>query len=143
MSREVFDFQSAKGVRIKTGVAIGGRYDLATALLVVRKMETSASRQAVFNEIKGKNRLFRLVDEFYSKLGSRMLQPLVLFLYVLKSVTSLGSTDKQSSCAIAVVNFGNEEKAIARVAALVPDMPVRRSRLSGAICSWLARLVPF
>ena len=125
-------------------------------LLSRPQMETSASRQAVFNEIKGKNRLFRLVDEFYSKLGSRMLQPLVLFLYVLKSVTSLGSTDKQSSCAIAVVNFGNEEKAIARVAALVPDMPVRRFSLKrsnlfaagqiGAIlklCATLPRLWSF
>jgi hypothetical protein len=38
------------------------RYDLAAALRIVRQMETSAGRGAVFEEIKRKNPLYRLVD---------------------------------------------------------------------------------
>jgi hypothetical protein len=56
----------------------GGRYDLATALRIVRRMETSAGRGAVFEEIKAKNPLYRLVDGAYSLAGALALQPLVL-----------------------------------------------------------------
>jgi hypothetical protein len=104
----------------------GDRYDLATALRIVRRMETSAGRGAVFEEIKKKNPLYRLVDTFYSNAG--IVQPLLLFAYMLKCVVSLGPFNDDGAEAVAVSNFDNERHTVERVAALVPD--VRLLRLS-------------
>jgi hypothetical protein len=103
------------------------RYDLATALRIVRQMETSAGRGAVFEEIKNKNPLYRLVDTFYSNAGGT-IQSLLLFAYMLKCVVSLGPFDDDGAEAVAISNFDNERHTVERVAALVPD--VRLLRLS-------------
>lgn len=105
------------------------RYDLAAALSIVRQMETSASRGAVFEEIKSKNRLYRLVDWLYSraghlKAGSRILQPLLLLAYMMKCVITLGPFGQQDAKLIAISNFANEHHTIRRVAALIPDVPL-------------------
>jgi hypothetical protein len=105
-----------------------GRYDLAIALRIVRRMETSAGRGAVFEEIKKKNPLYRLVDTLYSKAGAGLVQPLLLFAYMLKCVVSLGPFDDEGAEAVAVSNFDNERHTVERVAALVPE--VRLLRLS-------------
>ena len=109
--------------------AAGNRYDLATALRIVRSMETSATRGAVFAEIKQKNPLYRLVDTLYSKAGAGTLQPLVLFAYMLKSVLSLGPFDADDAEAVSISNFDNERHSVDRVAALVPDAHLQRLSL--------------
>jgi hypothetical protein len=103
------------------------RYDLAIALRIVRRMETSAGRGAVFAEIKNKNPLYRLVDTLYARAGAG-LQPLLLFAYMLKCVVSIGPFDDDGAEAVAISNFDNERHTVERVAALVPD--VRLLRLS-------------
>jgi hypothetical protein len=121
--RETFDVGSA--------VEVGrDRYDLATALRIVRRMETSATRGAVFAEIKNKNPLYRLVDTVYSKAGARTLQPLLMFAYMLKCVLSLGPFDDDDVDAVSVSNFGNEEHAIDRMEALAPDTRLLRLSLT-------------
>src|SRR5690349_10244141 len=102
------------------------RYDLATALRVVRQMETSAGRGAVFDEIKAKNRLYRLVDEFYSQAGKTIGQPLLLFAYMLKCVLSVGPFRDENAVAVSISNFDNEHRTIARIAALLPEVPLQR-----------------
>ena len=106
------------------------RYDLATAIAVVREMETSIGRANVFEEIKKKNTLYRLVDTIYAKSGARFFQPLFLFLYMVKCVVSLGPSRVDDAEALAISNFDNEHKTIDRVAALAPD--VRLVRLTVA-----------
>lgn len=104
--------------------AAPNQYDLATALLIVRRMETSAGRAAVFTEITNKNRLYRLIDKLYAMAGARLLQPLVLFAYMLKCVLSVGSSDVETDDAeaVAISNFPNEHHTVERVAALVPEV---------------------
>ena len=102
--------------------ACAPRYDLATALRIVRRMENSAGRGAVFDEIKRKNPLYRLVDALYSRAGSGLLQPLLLFAYMLKCVVSLGPFDEEEAEAVAITHFANERHTVERVAALVPDL---------------------
>lgn len=109
--------------------AAGNRYDLATALRIVRGMETSATRGAVFAEIKQKNPLYRVVDTLYSKAGAGTLQPLVLFVYMLKGVLSLGPFDADDAEAVSISNFDNERHSVDRVAALVPDAHLERLSL--------------
>ena len=104
------------------------RYDLAIALRIVRRMETSAGRGAVFEEIKNKNPLYRLVDTLYSHAGAGIVQPLLLFVYMLKCVVSIGPFDDDGAEAVSISNFDNERHTVDRVAALVPD--VRLLRLS-------------
>jgi hypothetical protein len=104
------------------------RYDLGTALRIVRRMETSAGRGVVFEEIKNKNPLYRLVDAMYAKAGARTVQPLLLFAYMLKCVVSVGAFEDDGAEAVAISNFDNEHRTIERVAALVAD--VRLLRLS-------------
>lgn len=106
----------------------GDRYDLAIALRVVRRMETSAGRGAVFEEIKKKNPLYRLVDTLYS--GAGIVQPLLLFAYMLKCVVSLGPFDDDGAEAVAISNFDNERHTVERVAALVPDVRLLRLSIS-------------
>jgi hypothetical protein len=103
-----------------------GRYDLATAMRIVRRMETSAARGAVFAEIKRKNPLYQFVDWLYSKAGANTLQPLALFAYMLKCVVSLGRFDDNGFKAVAITNFENERHTIERLTALVPEVPVKQ-----------------
>ena len=111
-------------------------YDLTTALRIVRRMETSAGRGAVFAEIKQKNPVYRLVDTFYSKAGASTLQPLLLFAYMLKCVLSLGPFDAEDAEVVSISNFENERHSVDRLAALVPgtrslSLSLRRGHLFG------------
>ena len=116
--------------------ALRNRYDLATALRIVRRMETSTTRGAVFAEITRKNPLYGLVDTLYSKAGAGLVQPLLLFAYMLKSVLSLGRFDVDDAQAVSISSFDNERHSVDRLAALVPDirllrLSMRRSHLFG------------
>lgn len=103
-----------------------GRYDLATALRIVRHLETSASRAAVFEEIKRKNAVYRLVDRIYALAGRPLLQPLILWAYMLKCVLTVGPFRRSGAEVIALAHFPNEQHTIERVAALVPDLAIDR-----------------
>ena len=100
------------------------RYTLTTALLIVRAIETSSSRGAVFAEIIGKNPFYRLVDAMYVAAGKKVFQPLVLFLYMLKCVTSLDPFNGRSSNAVSVTNFVNESRAVSRLASMLPHVSI-------------------
>lgn len=103
------------------------RYDLAIALSIVRRLETSPGRGAVFEEIKAKNALYRVVDAIYAGLGP--LRPLALLAYMLKSVLAVGPF-KSSNCeAVSISNFDNEHRAIDRVAAMVPEARISQLTL--------------
>src|SRR5690606_11567119 len=103
--------------------ALGQRYDLAAALRIVRAMETSATRGAVFAEITSKNPLYRLVDVLYRRAGARFVQPLALLAYMLKCVLSPGPLGRDDGAeAVSIINFANERHTIDRLAALVPDV---------------------
>ena len=119
--RETFDMESDATAREAESAVAGDRYDLATALRIVRRVETSEARGAVFAEIKHKNPLYRLVDALYSTAGKTTLQPLLLFAYMFKCVLSLGPFDADDAQAVSISNFGNERHSVDRVAALVPD----------------------
>lgn len=126
--QETFDIETAAPVAEDT--ARGEGYDLGTALRIVRRMETSPGRQAVFEEIKTKNPLYRLVDALYSMAGANAGQPLVLFAYMLKCVLSLGPFDAADDAeAVSISNFPNEKHSVDRLAALVPDANVLRLSL--------------
>jgi hypothetical protein len=103
------------------------RYDLALALRVVRRMETSAVRARVFNEIKKKNAIFRLVDAAYSKAGP--IQPLLLLAYMLKCALSVGPLATDDADTVSISQFDNEHHAIDRLADLVPGARLRRLTL--------------
>ena len=124
--RETFDTESNATVLDVGNGASDRRYDLASALRIVRTMETSAGRGAVFEEIKNKNALYRLVDAVYSNAGARVVQPLVLFAYMLKCIVSIGPFEDDGAEAVALANFDNEHHTIERIAALVPDLHVHR-----------------
>lgn len=102
-----------------------GRYDLATAIRIIRRVETSPGREAVFAEIKRKNRIYRFVDRFYSWGGASSLKPLVLLAYMLKCALSPGPFLKGRSQALAIANFPNERHTIERLTALLPGVRVR------------------
>lgn len=104
-------------------------YSLGLALGIVRRMETSAARGAVFAEIKAKNPLYRFADVLYSRADAAILKPLVLFLYMLKCAISIGRSDRQDVEAIAIGQFDNELHTIDRLAALVPDKRILRMAL--------------
>lgn len=132
---EMLEMETVSAAGIAGTADPDDRYDLATALRVVRRIETSASRGAVFNEIIGKNPAYRLVTRIY-ELGGAALQPLALFAYMLKSILSVGPTGKKSASAISLSNFDNERHAIARVLGLLPNVEVhqltlKRSHLLG------------
>ncbi|WP_152434047.1 hypothetical protein [Erythrobacter sp. THAF29] len=102
------------------------RYDLATAIGVVGHMETSAGRAAVYEEIKKKNAVYRIVDRLYAQAGTRFFQPLVLLLYMVKCAISIGPWGQEDAEAVAISNFDNEHRTVARVTALIPGVPVLR-----------------
>lgn len=127
--REAFDMGSSERACDADRHAPSNRYNLAIALRIVRRMETSAGRGAVFEEIKAKNPLYRLVDAFYSKAGATTVQPLLLFAYMLKCVLSIGPLAADDAEAVSISNFDNEHRSIDRLAALVPGARIRRLSL--------------
>jgi hypothetical protein len=92
-------------------------------------METSATRGAVFAEIKHKNPLYRLVDALYSNAGVRTLRPFFIFAYMMKSILSVGPFKDDDAEAVAISNFDNERHSIERVAALAPGVRILRLSL--------------
>lgn len=112
--------------RLDRGGREQGRYSLATAMLIVRELDSSAVRAAVFEEIKRKNPFYRLVDALYRLAGSRLIQPFILWVYMLKSVLSVGPFRDGSERVVALATFPNEQHTIARVEALAPDVDVLR-----------------
>jgi hypothetical protein len=136
MWRDTFEIGLKATVCDAERTAPGDRYDLATALRIVRRMETSLGRGAVFEEIKRKNPLYRLVDTLYSKAGASTMQPLLLFAYMLKCVLSPGPFDADDAEAVSISQFDNEHHTVDRLAALVPGarlhrLSLKRSHLVG------------
>lgn len=127
---------------VEKAPARSDRYDLATALRVVRALETSASRSAVYEEIKAKNPIYHLVDRLYVAAGARFFQPLILLLYMVKCALSVGPSGKGKGedVALAISNFPNEHRAIERVVEIVPDLPVRRLTMARSHIFALAQL---
>lgn len=123
------DFQPYEAACEVVGEAPCDRYTLGLALRIVRRMETSATRGAVFAEIKGKNAIYNFVDWLYSKVDSRISKPTALFLYMLKCALSVGPGDAGGSDALAVANFDNERHAVERLTALVPGKQILRLSL--------------
>jgi hypothetical protein len=105
-----------------------GCYTLALATLIVRQLETSVTRTAVFDEIKEKNRLIRIVDRAYAMAEPFVLRRLLLCLYMLKCVVTLGPAPRASARALAVASFANEAHAVERVATLLPELQVAMVR---------------
>lgn len=111
-------------------------YNLATALAIIRRMETSSTRTAVFAEIKSKNPIYRIIDTLYAKAGSGFAQPLVLLAYMLKCILSLGTFDYDDQETVSISNFHNETNAIARLTSLVSSvrtlqLSMKRSHIFG------------
>lgn len=106
------------------------RYDLASSISIVRNMETSPGRAAVFEEIKAKNPLYALVDRAYGLAGRLGLQPLVLFVYMVKCAVSIGPFKDRGAQAVSIAQFANEHKTIDRVAQLVPQVKLLRLTLA-------------
>jgi len=129
MWRETFGSGLKMAARNAAPATSADHYNLATAIRIVRRMETSATRGAVFSEIKNKNALYRLVDKVYSTAGSRILQPLALFAYMLKCVLAVGPSDKYGAEALSISNFENERHSVDRIAQLVPDARLLRLSL--------------
>ena len=126
---ELNDFEPYDAAFEPTYEAPRDRYTLAAALRIVRRMETSATRGAVFAEIKNKNAIYRLVDLLYMKSDDRLLKPSALFFYMLKCALSVGPGDAKGSEAIAVANFDNERHTVDRLAALVPGKRIHQLSL--------------
>jgi hypothetical protein len=102
---------------------------LATALRIVRGLETSKGRGAVFEEIKRKNLIYWLVDTLYSWAGRSTGQPLLLLAYMVKSVLAVGSfrADRADGAeSVSISQFDNEHHTVDRLAALVPDARILR-----------------
>lgn len=124
------------GAAVTAGVTAAGddtrrqRHDLAGAIRVVRRMETSAARSAVFAEITRKNAAYRLVDRLYTRADARFIQPLLLLAYMLKCVLSAGPFGAEDAEAVTISQFPNEHHTIDRVAALVPDIRLMRLTLA-------------
>jgi hypothetical protein len=104
-------------------------YNLSVALGIIRRMETSEARSNVFAEIKNKNPVYRMIDALYAAAGSRVMQPLVLFAYMLKCVLSIGPFDYDDQEAVAISNFHNETNAIARLVSLLPGASIMQLSL--------------
>jgi len=126
---ELNDFEPYEAACEVIGEAPRDRYTLGTALRIVRRMETSATRGAVFAEIKGKNAIYNYVDWLYSKADARISKPTALFLYMLKCALSVGPGDAVGSDALAVANFDNERHTVDRLTALVPRKRILRLSL--------------
>ena len=75
----------------------GERYTLTSAMLIVRQIETSHTRLAVFTEIKEKNKIINAIDNMYTKTNSGIIRRLIIIAYMLKSVVSL-DTNTTANC---------------------------------------------
>ena len=128
---EKSEIQSGQKLCQQTQNVRTDRYTLATALRVVRRMEASATRGAVFDEIKAKNSIYRLVDRLYQSSNTSILKPLFLFVYMLKCVvcagpSSVNGSGSEDAVAVAVSQFPNEHRTIERVTGLVPHIGLIR-----------------
>lgn len=112
-----------------THAIVRERYNLTVALRVVRKMETSPTRAAVFAEIKSKNFAYRTIDAAYESVDAVFTKPLILFFYMLKCAISLGPRDGQNFEAVSIANFDNERHTIDRFASMVPGKRIARLSL--------------
>lgn len=106
----------------KFQAAKNAKYTLTTAILIVRSMETQATRNAVFSEIKDKNLIYRLVDLGYKIAGKLYLQPIILLAYMLKCVGSVGPKTEPTANMVSISSFNNEKHSIDRVSKLIPDI---------------------
>ncbi len=151
-----FEYSANEGALEAKNDVAGGRYTLVVALHVIRRMETSLGRGAVFAEITRKNPLYRFVDRLYAMAGARVLQPFCLFLYMLKCVISIGPYGDETAEAVTIANFGNEKHTVDRLAALLPGthflhLSLDRSHMIGVgqgravlrLCGAAARVWPF
>lgn len=109
--------------------APSGRYDLAAALRVVRAIESSSLRNAVFSEITAKNPLYRSIEWLYAKAGAAVLQPLLLLAYMVKCVLLPGPFRRSNATAVSISNFANERHSLDRIAKLVPDTQIEHLSL--------------
>ena len=124
------DGQVANDAFSDAGLHQNARYDLAQAIRIVRAMETSPPRTAVFDEIKRKNTLYRMVDRLYTVSGHRFFQPLILFAYMVKCVMFLGPFSAKDATAAAISQFPNEHKTLDRVERLAGNTRVMRISFS-------------
>lgn len=106
------------------------RYSLALALKIVRQMETSSTRGAVFTEIKNKNLLYRIVDAAYESVDAVFTKPLVLFLYMLKCTISISPRISRNAEAVSIASFGNEQHTVERFTSFVPGKSIHRLSLN-------------
>lgn len=117
-------------VKINDTMQVRPRYSLVRAMLIVRQVETLASRKAVFEEIKSKNRIIRWVDGIYAFGGTFLVRRVMLFLYMVKCTAALRETGGPKTRAIAMANFANEVHTIERVTALLPEYEIALMRPS-------------
>lgn len=123
------------------------RYSLLQAMLIVRGIETSDVRAAVFEEIKAKNAIVRLADRAYARAGNSPLRSLVLVLYMLRCAIACSRAPSGEARAIAVAGFANEKHTVERMAELLPELGLaapgqeRRQTISRIQARALFRLV--
>lgn len=117
------------------------RYTLGRAMFIVRQIETSATRRAVFEEIKEKNRIIRWVDRAYLAGGPLLVRRLLLCIYMLKCAGALAGKAQRDTAAIAIANFGNEVHTVDRIKALVPTVSILLVRPSIRNAVKLAQLI--
>jgi hypothetical protein len=123
------EFDACEAAAEADNLSLAARYDLGVVLRIVRRMETSPARGAVFAEIKSKNTLYRFADALYSRADATILKPLVLFLYMIKCAVSVGRCDQEGIDAVAVANFDNEVHTVDRLARLIPNNRIFRLSL--------------
>jgi hypothetical protein len=102
----------------------GPRYNLLSAMLIVRQLENLETRHAVFLEIKQKNKVINAVDRIYSMTNSGVIRRLLIIVYMLKCIVALDTKTSDTSRAVAIANFGNEIKTIKRLSKLLPELDI-------------------
>jgi hypothetical protein len=100
------------------------RYTLTLAMLIVRQIETLPTRQAVFTEIKEKNKIIGIADRVYSMSGPFIIRRLIILLYMLKCMVALNVKTSPSASACSIANFANEVHTIKRVTTLIPEVEI-------------------
>lgn len=96
------------------------RYTLTTAFLIVRSMETSSTRSAVFEEIKRKNNIINIVENIYSRSKVTTFRKIMLFLFMLKCVLSVKPQIPKTTEIVSTGSFANEFHAIDRIMGIAP-----------------------
>lgn len=99
-------------------------YTLTIAMLIVRQIETTPTRLAVFSEIKEKNRIIGFADRVYSMTGSATVRRLILFMYMQKCTVALNAKTSPTASAVAIANFSNEVSTIDRISAMIPEVEI-------------------